>query len=160
MTSVRLVVKQALKRDGGSCCNCGGSAKQAHHVVPLSLGGNDVLSNLVSLCEDCHGLVHDRSFFRHSELTKAGLARAKASGVKLGGLRPNTIRENQKAKDEALRRSEQLRDALAPLVRSGASLRSMAMELHKKGVSTRRGKPLSASTIKLHLQRLNLCAKS
>jgi hypothetical protein len=37
------------------------------------------------LCLDCHGLVHDRTFTtRHSELTRLGLAAAKARGVKLG----------------------------------------------------------------------------
>jgi len=32
----------------------------AHHIIPLSKGGRNVLSNLIPLCEDCHSKTHGR----------------------------------------------------------------------------------------------------
>ena len=58
--------KQAYERDNYYCRNCGvgggtnGDAElHAHHVVPVSAGGNHTLSNLYTLCETCHSLIHD-----------------------------------------------------------------------------------------------------
>lgn len=69
------------------CVNCGKEATQQHHIVPRSLGGNDE-TNLVWLCDRCHGLVHGITFtngqLNHKELSKLGLARAKENGVILG----------------------------------------------------------------------------
>jgi len=48
------------------CQKCGKSFKEnkiklhAHHVIPLSKGGRNVLSNLIALCEDCHSKVHNK----------------------------------------------------------------------------------------------------
>ena len=45
---------------GSVCCNCGadvGDAIEYHHIVPLSGGGNDIMSNLAPLCPDCHSIV-------------------------------------------------------------------------------------------------------
>jgi len=60
------------KRDlalGTVCCNCGkecGYRIEYHHVIPLEYGGNDVISNIVPLCSDCHsmqtwGFVHKKA---------------------------------------------------------------------------------------------------
>ena len=79
----------ALLRDRGLCCNCGQPADQTHHVVPLGSGGQDVLSNVVAICQSCHELVHGRSFgTNHRKLTLDGLARARAEG-RHGGRRPS-----------------------------------------------------------------------
>lgn len=43
------------------CVNCGKPGEELHHVVPLSLGGNDIDSNKVWLCNECHNLIHNRS---------------------------------------------------------------------------------------------------
>jgi len=57
--------KQVYKRDDYTCQNCGatGGSKgdnelHAHHIVPKSSGGVHDLSNLKTLCEDCHQAVH------------------------------------------------------------------------------------------------------
>jgi len=42
------------------CINCGQEASELHHVVPLALGGNDIDSNKVWLCIECHNKVHKR----------------------------------------------------------------------------------------------------
>ena len=69
------------------CINCGALATQYHHVVPKILGGNDT-SNVVPLCDKCHGLIHNVSYEKgqisHSELTKLGLQKAKERDIKLG----------------------------------------------------------------------------
>ena len=148
--------RQVLDRDEWRCRNCGASADHVHHVVPLARGGKDVLGNLVSLCGSCHGAVHGLGLTHHSRLTKDGLAAARARGVKLGGIRPNTIKENPRAKEQAAKRSEKLRPVLAALQAQGASLRAMAEALAAAGTVTRTGQPLSPSGVKNHLQRLGL----
>lgn len=57
--------KEVFRRDNYECRNCGqkggmdGEAElAAHHVVPVSAGGNSFLSNLITLCEDCHYAAH------------------------------------------------------------------------------------------------------
>lgn len=49
-----------LERDGNTCQGCGdeGSPLQVHHIVPLGAGGTNAKSNLIALCEQCHGRVH------------------------------------------------------------------------------------------------------
>jgi len=58
--------KRVYQRDGYQCQNCGavggpkGDAKlNAHHIVQKSKGGTHSLSNLKTLCTDCHSAVHD-----------------------------------------------------------------------------------------------------
>jgi len=48
----------ALSRDNYQCGNCHAPAIHVHHIVPLSKGGTNDLSNLRSLCENCHKKVH------------------------------------------------------------------------------------------------------
>jgi DNA invertase Pin-like site-specific DNA recombinase len=88
--------------------------------------------------------------------TRAGLAAARAKGVQLGGLRPNTITRNDQAKAKATAAAERLRPLLAALLAQGASLRQMAQALAAAGTTTRNGKPLSPSTVALQLERLGL----
>ena len=61
---------------GTTCINCGSNEHiHYHHVVPLEMGGTNNLGNIVPLCEDCHGLAHERSSYK---LLRAGKERAKA----------------------------------------------------------------------------------
>lgn len=57
--------KAVYKRDNYECQGCtakggpeGDAELHAHHIVPLSMGGSNMKSNLITLCEDCHGRVH------------------------------------------------------------------------------------------------------
>ena len=46
---------EALKRDGFKCRHCPSRKDlQVHHIVPLEKGGTDDLSNLLTLCDECH----------------------------------------------------------------------------------------------------------
>ena len=56
--------------EGTVCGNCGAPAKELHHIVPLSLGGQDIPSNRIPLCEKCHKLIHMKTEISYSELMK------------------------------------------------------------------------------------------
>lgn len=43
-----------LERDGFRCHWCGAPAQLADHVVPLALGGETTLENLVAACRRCN----------------------------------------------------------------------------------------------------------
>ena len=93
---------------------------------------------------------------RISERTREALTAAKARGVKLGGLRPNTLTRNDAAHDRAMAATELLRPVLAGLAVQGLSLRAMSEALAGAGIHTKTGKPWSPSTVKLALERLGL----
>lgn len=71
---------QALKRANGACQLCGQSGfltaigkvyLETHHVIPLSEGGDDTLSNVVALCANDHKRAHfsaDRTHLRNQLL--------------------------------------------------------------------------------------------
>lgn len=44
------------------CANCAEETDlQIHHIVPLSLGGRNILTNLARLCTECHAKAHGGS---------------------------------------------------------------------------------------------------
>ncbi|KAA0275386.1 MAG: HNH endonuclease [Acidobacteria bacterium] len=51
---------EALRRDGRRCVHCGAGddGLEIHHVVPVSEGGANVLSNVVTICHACHRGAH------------------------------------------------------------------------------------------------------
>lgn len=52
----------------GRCAHCGTKVNlQAHHVIPLSMGGTNKASNLQALCERCHQGVHHGRTFSYEE---------------------------------------------------------------------------------------------
>lgn len=97
---------------------------------------------------------------RISQRTKAALAAAKARGVRLGSTRPGHWNTREDRRIEGARRgsaaAKSKRDAeslplyteaarlLAPLKGEGASLREMANELNRAGLTTVRGLPWNA----------------
>ena len=49
-----------LRRDNFSCLRCEKSSRQgmqAHHLIPRDQGGADDVTNLVTLCNNCHDIV-------------------------------------------------------------------------------------------------------
>jgi len=93
---------------------------------------------------------------RISERTTEALAAAKSRGVKLGGIRQNTIKSNEAAKAKATTEAELLRGVLEPMVASGMSLRAMSDALAKAGRTSRAGTPLQASQVARIVARLGL----
>lgn len=47
----------------------------AHHVIKRSRGGKDIPQNLVTLCNECHGLTHDKYLGKISNKQKAAARR-------------------------------------------------------------------------------------
>ena len=93
---------------------------------------------------------------RISERTKDALAAAKARGVKLGGIRPNTLKKNAKAKALAQAEAEKLRGVLTPIIEAKMPLRVIAEALAGAGKTTKNGQPLSPTQIKRLIGRLGV----
>lgn len=136
------------------CANCLSDALHKHHVVPKVLGGVDLGTNLVWLCEACHGKVHNRSFVDHVKLTREGLQRAKQQGKKLGGLRPGTSQRNEGAKKAAIKNAKNVESFIIPLRESGATLRKIAELLNKENIPSPRSGQWGPSQVKYTLDRL------
>ena len=50
---------QALRRDDFTCQLCGSHRNlEVHHIRRRSRGGEDSTSNLLTVCHDCHALLH------------------------------------------------------------------------------------------------------
>jgi HNH endonuclease len=64
------------KRSRGKCearingIRCGAPAKDVHHIIPLSKGGANAISNLIHLCDDCHERRHRHLFKSKARGTK------------------------------------------------------------------------------------------
>jgi len=55
----QILRNQILKRDGYRCRICGRTHHlQVHHIIPLSRGGSNDPSNLITLCVVCHAAQH------------------------------------------------------------------------------------------------------
>jgi hypothetical protein len=49
---------RVLRRDNYQCQLCGSNKKlNAHHIIPWRVEHNDKMSNLITLCDSCHGRV-------------------------------------------------------------------------------------------------------
>jgi 5-methylcytosine-specific restriction endonuclease McrA len=52
--------EKVLKRDNYTCQICGSRKNlEAHHLVPRSRGGSNVVENGITLCKECHKAVHE-----------------------------------------------------------------------------------------------------
>jgi len=77
-----------LERDDNKCRLCRDTDEpHIHHITPLSVGGDNSIDNIITLCSSCHSLIHycnPKCRFMHSKLTKEGLKKAKLNGKTLG----------------------------------------------------------------------------
>lgn len=154
---------ECLEKANNECANCGQTATQAHHVVPLVLGGFDKLSNLVALCEECHEKVHGTKLRNHSELTKEGLKEAKNRGVKLGGLRghkfgglgAHLIALNDSKREKVREEAKELADLLKSLRCQGMSYRKIATHLNASGLKNAHGREFHAVKVSRLLKVLD-----
>ena len=81
------------------CVFCGAKEGiEQHHVLPLIEGGGDVPENILTVCGKHHGMLHNvRRTSDIKDLTRKGLAKAKARGVKLGSPDPHAGGEANRA---------------------------------------------------------------
>jgi 5-methylcytosine-specific restriction endonuclease McrA len=55
----RLRCEAVRKRDGYRCTNCGRlGPTEIDHIIPRSRGRSDLMTNLRSICSDCHRRKH------------------------------------------------------------------------------------------------------
>lgn len=67
--------RKLLNKLGNKCVNCGGVTHiEYHHIVPLSNGGTNKLSNIVPLCVECH-------YNAHKKTNADGIKKAKDNGT-------------------------------------------------------------------------------
>ncbi len=85
---------------GTKCCNCGKECHDLiiyHHIVPISLGGKDIITNIVPICTECHNILHhgisEDNHISHSELIKAAIKKQKESGTYTGGRKKTTLED-------------------------------------------------------------------
>jgi 5-methylcytosine-specific restriction endonuclease McrA len=60
---------------------------QHHHLITREEGGGNEKTNLITLCVACHHKMHRRQrdgTYSHSDRTRAGIARARAQGKRIG----------------------------------------------------------------------------
>ena len=51
--------KKVLARDGHKCRCCGSPhSLHVHHIIPWSKGGRTRMKNLITVCRNCHALIH------------------------------------------------------------------------------------------------------
>tara|TARA_E500000318_G_C3413320_1_gene154463 strand:+ start:123 stop:560 length:438 start_codon:yes stop_codon:yes gene_type:complete len=120
-----------------------------HHVVPKSRGG----TKTVTLCYQCHMKAHGRTGkgLNHKKLTREGLARAKARGVKLG-THNEVVRMGRETQSKATN------DRLFPLITEArkqglVSLQKVAAFLNDKGVKTPKGKIFTKTNLSPIMKR-------
>ena len=145
------------------CVACGarhgnGVNIEHHHLVPKSEGGRDSDDNLITLCHVCHGKAH--GMVRHDirKLTKEALARAKASGKKLGGYRGPMSRETRQAINAGVKAAVKERDKpvvgiMLELKALGKNHFEIADELNARGMTTVKGMPYGRQTVGIILRR-------
>lgn len=122
-----------------ACFECGSTENlHDHHVVPKSRGG----TKTIPLCHQCHAMAHGKSGnFDIATLTSAALQHKKAQGEYTGGKLPfgrrlaaDGVTLEECAEERAIL------DVINQLQREGLSLRKIAEELNKRGVSRRNGR--------------------
>ena len=100
-----------------------------------------------------YALLNQQEREQISARTKAALAAAKARGVKLGNPQ-NLKRTNEKRRQLALQRAQQLASVVVPLRQAGQTLQQIADALNGMGLKTARGGHFHPYSISLVLAKM------
>jgi len=132
------------------CFECGsGNNIVHHHIVPRSKGGTKTLP----LCQECHDKVHglDPRNISISQLSRAGIERARSRGVKLGNPNPGP----SFAKAVATNKKKKAKFCISVLpqiqiIQNGGitTLQGIADSLNSRSVLTSRGKTWTATAVR------------
>jgi len=132
------------------CWECEEEAEaiHRHHVVPKSRGG----TKTVPLCEECHSKAHHRNKnMNTSELTREGLRRAKARGVRLGSpkIAEARVLANERRSALADEFATKTMAIIHDIKATGVSkLSHLADCLNRRGYTTRRGNQFTATAVR------------
>ena len=139
------------------CFECGTEeCIQHHHVVPRSVGG----TKTIPLCSICHGKVHGIKRDKQinvSELTKLGMARAKANGATFGN--PNMENIQEKGRQAAGKNADdfalKMMSLIQPMLLNGMGHTAIANSLNNSEVRTRRNGLWTYTTVRRLVKRIN-----
>lgn len=137
------------------CTTCASECDElhAHHIVPRSLGGLDIPGNLVYVCTACHSKIHNKDFTNHSALTRAGLAKAKARGVKLGGYREGHTAHHEAVKKLADDKADSVGAKIEELRASNYTFAAIANSFNNESIPTARGGKWYGTTVRNYYNR-------
>ena len=125
------------------CAVCGVETDlHHHHFKPKSHGGDDLDTNMLTLCTEHHREIHGQNYrndINHSKLTREGLQRAKEKGVRLGAPVYNLDALVASKKKTALQDAQKVAGVILPLRKQGATLRNICEVLNASGMKTSRG---------------------
>jgi DNA invertase Pin-like site-specific DNA recombinase len=140
-------------------------SRDLHFILSLQKSRMDFVVADMPGCDsftiNIYGALAQREREMIASRTKAGLAAAKARGVKLGtnNLKPELVKEasakgaqvrRQKADDFAVK----VRPVIDAMLAQGRSLRAVAVELDNLGVQTARGCKWTATAVKNAMARI------
>jgi len=90
------------------CCICGVTDNlHNHHIVPVSKGGSEEETNMITLCTKHHAWIHGlkpTSWNNHSKLIVNGQQKAKLKGKHIG--RPSSLTDDKIEKIRYFREKE------------------------------------------------------
>jgi len=114
-----------------------------HHVVPRSKGG----TKTVSLCCECHGLVHGKNRMSIKELTKQALADKKAKGFRTGTVPYGfAVQEDGKLIEEP--NSQEVLSIVRSYRASKLPWRKICDVLNDDGIYNRQGRPWNHNNLR------------
>jgi hypothetical protein len=130
------------------CAVCGSTESlEHHHFMPLSLGGPDIETNILTLCTTHHGQIHTvRRASDHAQLTRDGLA--KRAWLGLGTPNPRAGGAATKAVHD------RRREALRPWLSADLSHAGAAAAMNTAGLRTMHGGYWSASAVQAARRKL------
>jgi len=132
------------------CVACGNTENlHQHHLVPRSVGGSDDESNLITLCNSCHGKIHGiTKEWNLTKLTKEALWRKKAKGERTGSIPYGFNVADDGIKLIKNAHEQEAIDYCIEAKKDGYSLREIADLLIEQGFKNRVGNAFNAKTIK------------
>ena len=66
---------ECFARDNHTCQQCGSKKRlECHHIIPVVNGGTNELSNLITLCHDCHSKAHPKGYRKMAKRTRENQA--------------------------------------------------------------------------------------
>ena len=138
------------------CNTCGVICEELHkhHILPKAMGGTDISTNLIHICLDCHSKIHGKAM-SHSELTKLGLARAKAAGKKLGGYREGHTKHHEQIKINADNFAKTIGPRIVLLREYNKTYAEIADIFNTEKLPTRLGGAWYGTTVRNILTRYN-----
>ncbi|WP_335716296.1 recombinase family protein [Neobacillus drentensis] len=124
------------------CGNCGiRNGLHIHHIVPLEAGGNNRITNMVRLCERCHGLAHgDEGLFANlMKSSKRAKEELRKSGKWFGGRVPFGYKIDGAGYLTLSEGAETVRRILTDFYINKRSMKSIIKSLEADGILTPQG---------------------